>query len=528
MASNQARLAELVQTSRSVAAERGRKGKVGRIAAYLGSLSPSEAAIAATYLAGELPQGRIGIGPALLARASRVPLGPRVETTIAELHADLTDIAALSGPGSQDRRRRSVEALFYAMTPEERDFAIRLLLGELRHGAVAGLTIEAIAAAVEVPVASVRRAAMLTGDIARVAQIAFDQGRVGLAQVSLTLFSPVAPMLAQPADDLDDAMTQLADAYLELKLDGARVQVHKKGNEVRVFSRQGNDVTASVPELVEIASAVAAEDLVLDGETLVLRENGRPQPFQTTMRRFGRRRDVEALGRELPLMAFFFDCIYLDGQLLIDAPATVRYEALADALAGERLIERRRCTSKREAMDFLNQALALGHEGLMVKDPASTYQAGGRGGHWLKVKQVFTLDLVVLAAEWGSGRRRRWLSNLHLGARDPDGGFVMLGKTFKGLSDTVLAWQTEQLLAREIAREGQILHVRPELVVEIAFNELQESPHYPAGLALRFARVKRYRPDKSAVQADTIDTVRGLFAQQISYQSSEVSRTSAR
>ena len=517
------------ETSQGVAAERGRKDKVGRIASYLRSLSPSEAAIAATYLAGEIPQGRIGIGPSVLAKASSVPLGPQSDITIAKLHADLTAIAALSGPGSRDRRKRSVEALLSAMTPEERDFTLRLLLGELRHGAVAGLIVEAIAAAVEVPVASVRRAAMFTGDIARVAQIAFEQGRLGLAQVSLTLFSPVAPMLAQPADDLDDAITRIAGSYLELKLDGARVQVHKKGSEVRVFSRQGNDVTASVPELVEVASAVAAENLVLDGETLALREDGRPHPFQTTMRRFGRRLDVERMCRELPLTALFFDCIYLDDQLQIDAPATARYEALADALAGDHLIERRRCSSsKRGAMDFLNQALALGHEGLMVKDPDATYQAGGRGGHWLKVKQVFTLDLVVLAAEWGSGRRRRWLSNLHLGARDPDGGFVMLGKTFKGLTDTVLAWQTEQLLAREVAREGQILHVRPELVVEIAFNELQESPHYPAGLALRFARVKRYRPDKSAMQADTIDTVRALFARQISYQRSDVSRPRTR
>jgi DNA ligase-1 len=513
-----ARFAELVLTSQGVAAERGRRAKIVRLADYLQSLAPREAAIAATYLAGELPQGRIGVGPGLLAKAGSVPPMPEGSTRLIELDRALTEIAAFAGPGSQDARRRALEALLTRMTLVEQGFFARLLLGELRQGAVAGLILEAIAAAIRAPAACVRRAAMLTGDMARVAATAFGRGAAGLAKVSLELFKPVAPMLALSADDLDDALARLADPYLELKLDGARVQVHKRGEEVRVFTRRGNEVTAALPELVGPIAGLPVSELVVDGEVIALRADGRPHPFQVTMRRFGRRRDVEALRRALPLTPCFFDCLFLDGQILIDAPARVRFAALEEALSGELLVPR--CHPKRagEASDFLQRALALGHEGVMAKDTDAPYQAGGRGGHWLKVKQTHTLDLVVLAAEWGSGRRRGWLSNLHLGARDPAGGFVMLGKTFKGLTDTLLAWQTEQLLSRAIARDGHTLHVRPELVVEVAFNELQESPHYPAGLALRFARVKRYRSDKPAAQADTIEAVRTLFERQIAYQ----------
>jgi DNA ligase-1 len=438
--------------------------------------------------------------------------------TLAGLDRALGEIAILSGRGSQSARQQALGALFARLTRREQDFLARLLLGELRQGAVAGLVLEAIAAAVGVEPALVRRAAMLGGDIPRVASAAFQAGRAGLEHVRLRPFVPVAPMLAQPAEGLEDAVSRLSDAFLELKLDGARVQVHRQGREVRVYSRRGNEVTAAVPELVELAAALPAAELVLDGEVLALRDDGRPHPFQTTMRRFGRRRDQEALRRELPLRAFFFDCLLLDGRTLIDAPAAERFAALEEGLKGQHLIPRLRPKGRREAEAFLERSLAMGHEGLMVKDAEAPYQAGGRGGHWLKVKQVHTLDLVVLAAEWGSGRRSRWLSNLHLGARGEGTGFVMLGKTFKGLTDALLAWQTEQLLAREIARDGRVVHVRPELVVEIAFNELQESPHYPAGLALRFARVKRYRSDKSAAEADHIGRVRELFARQVAYQ----------
>jgi DNA ligase-1 len=514
------RLADLVRASRDVAATRARGAKVQRLAEALRSLPPRESAVAACWLGGELRQDRVGVGPALVRHAREQPPASRPSLGIAEVDSTLSGLTGLSGPGSQSLRRQALESLFARASADEQRFLARLLLGELRQGAVAGLALEAIAATVAVPPKVVRRAAMLSGDLARVAAVAFEQGPAGLRAISLDLFVPVAPMLAQPAEDLDDAVGRLADPFLEYKLDGARVQVHKRDELVRVYSRQGNAVTDAVPEVVDAVAALPAANLVLDGEVLALRPDGSPLPFQTTMRRFGRRLGVAAMRGALPLRVFFFDCLHADGETLIDAPATQRFAALADAVPGELLIPRCRPASAAEAQTFLERALALGHEGLMAKDPTSPYQAGGRGGHWLKVKQTHTLDLVVLAAEWGSGRRVRWLSNLHLGARDPAGGFVMLGKTFKGLTDDLLAWQTEQLLARAVARDGHVVHVDPSLVVEIAFNELQESPHYPGGLALRFARVKRYRSDKSAAEADTIDTVRALFARQVAYRPS--------
>jgi DNA ligase-1 len=325
-------------------------------------------------------------------------------------------------------------------------------------------------------------------------------------------------MLAQPAEDIDDALARIDRPILEYKLDGARVQIHKRGAEVRIFSRQGNDVTAALPEIVEQIGGLPEIELVLDGETLALATDGGPLPFQTTMRRFGRHSDDPNLRARLPLTLFCFDCLACGGETLIDAPTRLRHAALTETLPPALIIPRESDADAEGAKTFLAAALAAGHEGLMAKDPDAPYAAGGRGSHWLKIKQAHTLDLVVLAAEWGSGRRSGWLSNLHLGARDGAGGYLMLGKTFKGLTDQLLAWQTEQLLAREIGRDELAVHVRPELVVEIAFNELQQSRHYPAGLALRFARVKRYRNDKGAGDADHIDTVRALFAGQIAYQ----------
>jgi DNA ligase-1 len=329
------------------------------------------------------------------------------------------------------------------------------------------------------------------------------------------LFRPIKPMLAQPAEDLAEALDTLGCAALEYKLDGARIQVHKADDEVRVYSRRLNDVTAAVPEIVEAAQSLPAREAILDGEAIALRPDGRPQPFQITMRRFGRKLDVAAMRAALPLDTFFFDVLVLDGANFTDLPAGERFAALEDAVPPSLRIPRTVTDRQDEAAVFASQALAAGHEGVMAKALGAAYEAGARGKSWLKVKSANTLDLVVLAAEWGSGRRQGWLSNLHLGARDPAaGGFVMLGKTFKGLTDQTLAWQTEQLLAREIARDRYTVYVRPELVVEIAFNELQVSAHYPGGLALRFARVKAYRPDKRAEDADTIDTVRALHRQQ--------------
>jgi len=319
-------------------------------------------------------------------------------------------------------------------------------------------------------------------------------------------------MLAQTAEDAADAVGRLGRAALEFKLDGARVQLHKRDDEVKVYSRSLKDVTAAVPELVERVRALPAGELILDGETIALRADGTPQPFQTTMRRFGRRLEVDRLRRELPLTPFFFDLLYLDGQPLLDEPEEQRFAALSKVTSGGLLVPRTVTAAADEAQAFLEQALARGHEGIMAKALDAPYEAGGRGQRWLKVKPAHTLDLVVLAAEWGHGRRRGWLSNLHLGARDPEaGGFVMLGKTFKGMTDEMLAWQTERLLELEIGRDAYTVHVRPELVVEVAFNDVQASPHYPGGLALRFARVKRYRPDKNAAQADTVATVRQIL-----------------
>jgi DNA ligase-1 len=364
-----------------------------------------------------------------------------------------------------------------------------------------------------VPAAEVRRAAMFAGDLGAVAHSALTEGAPGLARFSIELQRPVQPMLAQPAEDIADALGRLGVAALEWKLDGARVQVHKAGDDVRVFTRNLNDVTAAVPEIVEAVRALPARALILDGEAIALARGGAPQPFQVTMRRFGRKLDVAAMRAELPLTALFFDCLRRDGESLVDAPAHERFAALGDALPSGLIVPRIVTRDAAAAQAFYAEALARGHEGVMAKALDAPYEAGNRGASWLKV--THTLDLVVLAAEWGHGRRRGWLSNLHLGARDPGGGFVMLGKTFKGLTDELLARQTRELLAREVGRDAYTVFVRPELVVEIAFNDLQASPQYPGGLALRFARVKGYRPDKRADEADTIDAVRALYAEQM-------------
>jgi DNA ligase-1 len=511
-------LSALAQTSRDLAATRSRGAKVARIAETLRGCGADEIGLVALWLTGEAAPRRLGIGPAQV-RAALTTAAPAAEPTlgIGETAERLSAIADIAGAGSKARREQALGALFARATAEEQQFLARLLLGELRQGALAALVADAIAAAFEIPAASVRRALMLSGDVTEIAAVAREQGRAGLDAVGLRLFRPVQPMLAQPAADLDQALAALDRPLLEYKLDGARVQIHKDGGEVRVYSRQGNEVTAAVPEIVDAIGALPAASLVLDGETLALAADGSPLPFQTTMRRFGRHSDDPALRERLPLRIFCFDCLALAGETLIDRPTLERHAALVDSLPPDLIIPRISADDTGKAAAFLRQALAAGHEGLMAKDRLAPYAAGGRGSHWLKIKQAHSLDLVVLAAEWGSGRRSGWLSNLHLGARDGDGGFAMLGKTFKGLTDQLLAWQTEQLLAREIGREGHVVHVRPELVVEIAFNELQQSRQYPAGLALRFARVKGYRLDKTALQADSIEQVRALFAQQVAY-----------
>jgi len=503
-------LRELVAASEAVAATRSRNAKVERLAACLTGLAPDEIALGVAALSGELPE-RLGVGPAALTEASRSPASTEATLTLAELERTLAEIGARTGPGSARERANLLGGLFARATAAEQAFLAQLALGGLRQGAAAGLVVEAVARAGSVSVDSVRHALAVSGDLGAVARAALTGGAPALDAFRLTLFQPLLPMLAQPADDLRLALEALGEAALEWKLDGARVQAHKQGEVVRVFTRRLNEVSDALPELVEAVRALPARSLVLDGEAIALRRDGRPEPFQVTMRRFGRRLDVERLRSELPLSGFFFDCLHLDGDDLIARPTAERFAALAGVVPEAQRVPRLVSADPEAAESFLDAALAAGHEGLMAKSLGAPYDAGGRGGAWRKLKTAHTLDLVVLAAEWGSGRRRGWLSNLHLGARDPaTGGFAMLGKTFKGLTDEVLAWQTRELLAREVARDAYTVYVRPELVVEIALSGVQTSPHYPAGMALRFARVRRYRPDKRAEDADALEAVRAL------------------
>lgn len=505
------RLSQLVDTSQAVSATRKRKEKTARLAALLRSLEEAEQSIGARFLAGEIRQGRIGIGYAAIAKTKGLPAADAPTLTLGEVDRLLDEIAHTKGAGSAKLRTFLLERLLTQATPAEQDFLRKLLIGELRQGALEGVLMEAVAEAAGIPTAEVRRARMLAGEVGSVLVEALKHGRAGLERFALTLFTPVHPMLAATARGVEDALSKLSEAALEVKLDGARVQVHKDGAEVRVYSRRLNEVTAAVPEVVEAVRALPARRAILDGETIALEARGRPQPFQVTMRRYGRRLDVEALRREIPLSTFFFDMILCDDAVLLDTPARDRIAALTDLIPAPQQVTRLTTSDVDTADAFLSEVLAQGHEGLMAKDLYAPYEAGHRGSSWLKLKPVHTLDLVVIAAEWGSGRRRGWLSNLHLAALNPaDQSFIMLGKTFKGLTDELLAWQTTALLAREIGRENHVVHVRPELVVEIAFDGLQDSPHYPGGLALRFARVKRYRPDKLPQDADTIDKVRSL------------------
>lgn len=491
-------LAELVTTSRRVGETRSRLEKIRLLAELLARLAPIEIPVGVAYLVGELRQGRIGLGWAAVRDAR--PGGAAAEPGLTLEAADraFEEIGRISGAGSKAARLEALAALLARATPEEQDFLRRLVVGELRQGALEGVLVEAVARAADLPAAEVRRAAMLSGELREVATAALAVGRAALGRFRMELLRPVQPMLAGSAESPAAALGKLGRAAFEWKLDGARVQVHRRGDEVRVFTRKLNEVTASVPELVEAALALPEPELVLDGEVLALDAEGRPHPFQVTMRRFGRRLDVAALRAELPLTPFFFDVLHAGGEDWIDRPGSERWGALADLVPGDLRVPRAELEDEDAAEAFFQQALERGHEGLVAKALEAPYEAGRRGGGWLKLKPAHTLDLVVLAAEWGSGRRQGWLSNLHLGARDPTtGGFVMLGKTFKGMTDEVLARQTEELLARETHREGHVVHVRPELVVEIALDGLQDSPHYPGGLALRFARLRRYRADKT-------------------------------
>ena len=505
-------LAALLEASERVAATRSRLAKVGALAECLQRLETAEIALGVAYLSGDTRQGKTGVGWASLKQAMDTPAASAPRLTLAMVDADLERLSQVQGQGSVAERARLLADLFAMATKGEQDFLARLLLGELRQGALEGIMQDAIAKASGLPAAKVRVAAMRAGGLPAVAQAALAEGEAGLGRFALTVFQPVQPMLAQAAEDVADALERLHTAAFEWKLDGARVQAHKRGGEVRVYTRSLKEVTESVPEVVAALREAAARELIVDGETIALRPDGMPYPFQDTMRRFARKLDVDELRATHPLSVYLFDCLYADGEDLTAKPARERFEALSRAFPAARLIPRLVTDDRDTARSFYEDALARGHEGVMAKALDAPYEAGSRGAGWLKIKRAHTLDLVVIAVEWGSGRRDGWLSNLHLGALDPaTGGFVMLGKTFKGMTDEMLAWQTERLLSLETSREGHVVHVRPELVAEIAFNEIQASPTYPGGFALRFARVKRYREDKRAAEADTIATVRALY-----------------
>src|SRR5215216_5804516 len=527
-------LDEVAGTSAAVANSSARLAKVERLAACLRRLAPGEVHPAVAFLSGELRQRQIGVGWAALRDVPAAAADPTL--TVAEVDAAFERIGRQAGPGSQAERRRLLAELFARATAGEQKFLVGLLSGELRQGALEGVMVEAIAKAAEVPAAEVRRALMLRGALGPVAAAALTEGVGGLRRFSLEVGRPLQPMLASTAPSLEAAMEKAGEAAvewkldgtsdpiredpvahggqaaIEWKLDGVRVQLHKAGDEVRVFTRTLDDVTARVPEVVEMVLALPVRSAVLDGELIALQPDGRPYPFQVTAGRLGSKLDVERQRIAVPLTLFLFDALHVDGEDVIDRGGAERYAALVAVAPTTLRVPRTVTGDPAAAAAFLADALARGHEGVMVKSLAAPYESGRRGAGWLKVKPVHTLDLVVLAAEWGHGRRKGWLSNLHLGARDPgDGGFVMLGKTFKGLTDKLLTWQTERLQELAVASDGYTVQVRPELVVEIAFDGLQRSPRYPGGLALRFARVVRYREDKRADEADTIDTVRAIY-----------------
>jgi len=506
-------LTAVVETSRAVTATPSRTAKIDSLAKLLTECAPDEVATVVCLLTGEPRQGRIGVGWSTLFTVRdqvSVPRAPgAADLTVAELDDALDRIATTTGSGSTGARQAILGEILGRATPAEADFVVRLLTGELRQGALAGVMADAVARAAEVPPDTVRRAAMLAGDLGETARRALEGGAVALAEVRLEVLRPVQPMLAAGAETVTDALEATGTASVEWKLDGARIQVHRHADDVRVFTRNLNDVTARVPEMVEAVRGFASRSFVLDGEAIGLADDALPRRFQDTMSRFGR---DDSTTHALRLAAFFFDVLHIDGEDLLDRPLRDR-AAILTALVGAWRVPAIETDDADVAEAFLADALATGHEGVMVKALDSRYDAGRRGASWRKVKPVRTLDLVVLAAEWGHGRRRGWLSNLHLGARDPaTGGFVMVGKTFKGLTDEVLTWQTERLQELASRRDEHVVYVRPELVVEIALDGVQASTRYAGGVALRFARVRAYRPDKDADDADTIDAVRALLA----------------
>src|SRR5690242_3253936 len=495
--------ADVVAASQGVTETGSRSAKIAILAELLARLDPSEVPAVVGFLAGVPRQGRVGIGYSTIYGIEQEPAASP-SLGVEDVDRAVTEVQAATGPGSAAERRQILTELLARATEPEADFARRLFTGNLRQGALAGVMADAIAKAADVPATRVRRALMLSGDLGGTARIALSEGDEGLGAVGLELFRPIYPMLASTAASVAEAVEGFALSSVEWKLDGIRIQIHRRGDEVRIYTRNLNDVSERLPGIVAAARALPVGQAVLDGEALWMSEDG-PAAFQET---------VSQIDSDAPpegVVTFLFDALHIDGEDLLDTPLEERASKL-EAIAPRLKIPSVMTADPDEAQRVLDEALAAGHEGVVVKDTASLYSAGRRGKAWRKVKPVRTYDLVVLGAEWGHGRRRGRLSNLHLGARDPGSGeFVMVGKTFKGLTDELLEWQTKELLAREASREGIAVLVRPELVVEIALDGVQSSTRYPGGIALRFARVKRYRTDKDAAEADTIDDLRSLL-----------------
>lgn len=507
-------LADVVAASRAATETRSRLAKTAAVADALRAAGPEESATVAAYLSGVLPQRRVGVSWRGL---STLPAPATTATvTVAEVDAALTAIGALSGSGSGAARAAAVSALFARLTAPEQDYLRALVTGQVRQGALDGVLLAAIASAAQLPEADVRRAVMLAGHAGPVAAAALTGGSDALAAIRLEVGRPLRPMLAASAPDIDAAWEQVGDTtegvVVDGKLDGIRLQAHREGDEVRLFTRSLDDITERLPEVVEAVLALPVESVVIDGEAIALDRAGRPRPFQETASRTMSSTGVAELRARVPVTPYFFDLLHIDGQDLLELPASARFARLAELVPAPSLVPRITATTSAEAGEFFARLVAEGHEGVVVKAPSAAYAAGRRGAGWVKVKPRHTLDLVVLAVEWGSGRRRGWLSNIHLGARDPDtGGFVMLGKTFKGMTDEMLAWQTERFTELAVGgTEGYVVTVRPEQVVEVAFDGIQTSSRYSGGMALRFARVLRYRDDKRADEADTVETVRAL------------------
>ncbi|MFD7811488.1 ATP-dependent DNA ligase [Streptomyces sp. NPDC059785] len=501
-------LSRLALVSQEVAATAARSRKTALLAELFREADADDVPVVIPYLAGRLPQGRLGIGWKTL--GSPVEPAPHPSLTVRETDARLTALGAVSGSGAQAERARLVGELMGAATEQEQRFLRGLLTGEVRQGALDALAAEGLAQATGAPPADVRRAVMLAGSLQTVARALLAEGPEALAEFRLTVGRPVHPMLAQTAGSVSEAVGKLGACAVEEKLDGIRVQVHRDGADVRIYTRTLDDITGRLPELTAAARELAEERFVLDGEVIALDADGRPRPFQEIAGRVGSRVDVATAAAAVPVSPVFFDALSVDGRDLLDLPFAERHAELA-RLVPEPMRVRRVLVSGAEDADtaerFLVDTLARGHEGVVAKALDAPYSAGRRGASWLKVKPVHTLDLVVLAAEWGSGRRTGKLSNLHLGARAADGSFTMLGKTFKGMTDAMLAWQTERLRELAVGEKGHVVTVRPELVVEIAYDGLQRSSRYPAGVTLRFARVLRYREDKDPAEADTVETL---------------------